>query len=159
RVVVSISNTRLLAYSLPSLPLSMMLAPIIIYLPAFYAEHLGVKLASLGVIFFFGRLWDGIADRIVGRLSDLNRSRFGRRKPWIAVGTPALIASTYLLCRPPAHATVAYLLTTIIAFYVAYTVVRIPYIGWGAELSTDYADRTRITASREIGSMLGILIS
>jgi Na+/melibiose symporter-like transporter len=147
------------SYSLPSLPLSMLLAPIIIYLPAFYATQLGMNLSALGVIFFIGRLWDGIADPIVGRLSDLTRSRFGRRKPWVVTAMPFLVASTYFLCRPPANATVTYLLVTIIIFYVCYTAVRIPYISWGAELSSDYRERTRIAGSRELGSMFGIFIS
>lgn len=156
---MSISTARLASYSLPSLPLSMLLAPIIIYLPAFYAEHLGMNLSALGVIFFIGRLWDGIADPIVGRLSDLTRSRFGRRKPWIVIATPFLMASTYFLCRPPQGATATYLLVTIIIFYVCYTAVRIPYISWGAELSSDYRERNRIAGSRELGSMVGIFIS
>jgi Na+/melibiose symporter-like transporter len=137
----------------------MLLAPIIIYLPAFYAEHLGTNLSALGVIFFIGRLWDGLADPVVGRLSDRYGSRFGRRKPWIVLATPFLLATTYFLCRPPRGATVSYLLITIILFYVCYTVVRIPYISWGAELSSDYRERNRISGWREIGSMTGIMIS
>lgn len=137
----------------------MLLAPIIIYLPDFYAEHLGTNLSALGVIFFVGRLWDGIADPVVGRLSDLTRSRFGRRKPWIIVGMPFLLASTYFLCRPPRDATGTYLLVAMIFFYVCYTAVRIPYISWGAEISSDYRERNRVSGSREIGSMVGILIS
>lgn len=154
-----IARGRLIIYCLPALPLSMLLAPIIIYLPAFYAEHLGTNLSALGVIFFVGRLWDGIADPVVGRLSDRFRSRFGRRKPWIVLATPFLLATTYFLCRPPRGATVSYLLITIILFYICYTVVRIPYISWGAELSTDYRERNRISGWRELGSMTGILIS
>ena len=154
-----IARGRLIIYCLPALPLSMLLAPIIIYLPAFYAEHLGTNLSALGVIFFIGRLWDGLADPVVGRLSDRYGSRFGRRKPWIVLATPFLLATTYFLCRPPRGATVSYLLITIILFYVCYTVVRIPYISWGAELSSDYRERNRISGWREIGSMTGIMIS
>ncbi len=147
------------AYSLPSLPLAMLLTPIIIYLPAFYAQHLGTSLSALGVLFFIGRLFDGITDPIIGRLSDRFSSRFGRRKPWLLIGTVPLMIATYLLCRPPEGSGFVYLLLALVLFYVAYTAVRIPYISWGAELSYNYAERNRISGFREMGSMIGILLS
>jgi GPH family glycoside/pentoside/hexuronide:cation symporter len=156
---VRLSNKILAAYSLPAVPLAMLISPIIIYLPAYYAEHIGIGLSALGVIFFIGRLWDGVTDPIVGRLSDMWQSRFGRRKPWVVAGSPFLIVATYFLCRPPQDASVIYLLVALVAFYVAYTVVRIPYISWGAELSPSYTERNRIAGLRELGTMVGIFIS
>ncbi len=154
-----LSNSLLAAYSLPSVPLSMLLTPIIIYLPAFYAGHLGISLSALGIVFFLGRLWDGMTDPIIGYYSDKLRFRMGRRKPWVLVGTPFLIIATYFLCRPPEGVGVVYLLVALVLFYIAYTVVRIPYISWGAELSNNYQERNRIAGFRELGTMLGILIS
>lgn len=152
-------NSLLAAYSLPSIPLSMLLTPIIIYLPAFYASHLGISLSALGIVFFLGRLWDGITDPIIGYYSDKLRFRMGRRKPWVLVGTPFLMLTTYFLCRPPEGVGVTYLLVALVLFYIAYTVVRIPYISWGAELSPHYSERNRIAGFRELGTMLGIFIS
>lgn len=152
-------NSVLTAYGLPAVPLAMLLTPIIIYLPAFYAGHIGIGLSALGVVFFVGRLWDGLTDPVIGRLTDRFRFRFGRRKPWVVAGTPFLMVTTYFLCRPPEGVGVTYLLIAIILFYVAYTAVRIPYISWGAELSPHYRERNRIASFREFGTMVGIFIS
>ncbi len=43
-------------------------------------------------------------------------------------------------------------------FYVAITIVQIPYLSWGAELSRDYTERIRINGYREAGTMIGVLM-
>ena len=47
---VRLSNKILAAYSLPAIPLAMLITPIIIYLPAFYAGHIGIGLSALAAI-------------------------------------------------------------------------------------------------------------
>ena len=45
----------------------------------------------------------------------------------------------------------------IAAIYFGYTLITIPYGAWGAELSGDYRERNRITGSREIFLLIGLL--
>lgn len=71
----------LAAYGGPALPLALAEVPILLYLPAFYAKEVGISAGLVGLIFSAGRLWDGLADVLIGWLSDRSRSRFGRRKP------------------------------------------------------------------------------
>ena len=136
----------------------MLMMMLIVYLAPFYSAHLGLDLATVGGIFFLARVWDAVIDPIVGNLSDLTRSRYGRRKPWIAAGTPILLVFVYLIFQPPAGIGTAYLAIVAIAFYAAITVVQIPYLSWGAELSRDYVQRIRINGYREAGTMLGIIL-
>jgi len=136
----------------------MLMMMLVVYLAPFYASEMGMELAAVGVIFFFARLWDAIIDPVVGNLSDLTRSRFGRRKPWIAVGTPLLMVTLYFFLQPPEGVTVTYLAVSAVLFYIAITVVQIPYLSWGAELSRDYIERIRINGYRETGTMIGILL-
>jgi len=119
---------------------------------------MGLELAVVGGIFFFARLWDAVIDPVVGNLSDLTRSRFGRRKPWIALGTPVLMVTLYFFLQPPEGVTITYLAISAMLFYGAITVVQIPYLSWGAELSRDYIERIRINGYRETGTMIGILL-
>jgi GPH family glycoside/pentoside/hexuronide:cation symporter len=149
---------RLIAYSLPSAPTSMLMMMLVVYLAPFYASEMGLELAAVGGIFFLARLWDAVIDPVVGNLSDLTRSRFGRRKPWIALGTPALMITLYFFLQPPQGVTATYLAVSAVLFYIAITVVQIPYLSWGAELSRDYIQRIRINGYRETGTMIGILL-
>lgn len=149
----------LIAYSAPAIPLSMMMMQLIVYVPPFYAAEMGLDLATVGLVFFLARGWDALIDPVVGNLSDLTRSRWGRRKPWIGIGMPALVILVWAFCQPPSGIGVAYLGIVAFAFYVALTVVQIPYLSWGAELSRDYVQRTRITGFREAGTMLGTILA
>ena len=153
-----LNNFSLIAYSLPSAPTSMLMMMLVVYLAPFYASEMGMELAAVGGIFFLARLWDAVIDPLVGNLSDQTRSRFGRRKPWIAVGTPLLMLALYFFLQPPEGVTITYLAIAAICFYIAITLVQIPYLSWGAELSRDYVERIRINGFREAGTMIGILL-
>ncbi len=152
------STGSLLAYSLPSAPTSMLMMMLVVYLAPFYASEMGLELAAVGGIFFLARLFDAVSDPLVGNLSDQTRSRFGKRKPWIALGTPVLMVSLYFFFQPPENVSLTYLTVVAIVFYLSITVVQIPYLSWGAELSRDYSERIRINGFREAGTMIGVLL-
>lgn len=149
----------LICYSLPSAPISMLMMMLVVYIAPFYAAEIGLELAAVGGIFFAARLWDAIIDPVVGNLSDLTRSKFGRRKPWIFIGTPVLMLAVYWFCQPPEGIGITYLSWMAVLFYIALTVVQIPYLSWGAELSGNYSERTRIVGYRETGTMIGIILA
>ena len=152
-------RTSLLAYMLPAVPLAMLGMPLIIYVPPFYAAELGLELAAVGGIFFIARAWDAITDPLIGFFSDQTRGRWGRRKPWIVIGTPLLMVTLYLFLSPPVSVSKTYLFVVALVFYIAWTTVQIPYLSWGAELSRDYAARTRINGYRETGTMIGVILA
>ena len=141
------------------MPVYMLMMPTIVYLPPFYAGELGLGLSAIGAIFFVARILDGFADLVVGRLSDRTRHRGGPRKIWIASGVPLLMIATYFLCRPIAGAGTMYLTIWLILLYVAWTMVQVPYLSWGAEMSSDYNERSRIAAFREGGGMIGVMLA
>lgn len=153
-----LGNSALISYSLPSAPTSMLMMMLVVYLAPFYASEMGLELATVGGIFFFARLFDAIIDPLVGNLSDLTQSKYGRRKPWIAIGTPVLMVALYFFFQPPSDITITYLAVSAVIFYIAITVVQIPYLSWGAELSRDYTQRIRINGYREAGTMIGVLL-
>ncbi|MBN9555659.1 MAG: MFS transporter, partial [Alphaproteobacteria bacterium] len=76
----------LLNFSAIAIPTSAAALPIGVYLPAIFTRDFGISLGTIGLIFLLGRLWDAFTDPLVGALSDRTRTRFGRRKPWIAAG-------------------------------------------------------------------------
>jgi Na+/melibiose symporter-like transporter len=147
----------LLAYGGLALPLCIAGIPIVVYLPAFYAQELHFKTSFVGTVFLLARLWDGFSDVIVGWLSDRSMSRWGRRKPWAIIGAPLMMLSTWFLCNPPKGAGLAYLCVWAALFYTTWTAVYIPYLSWGTELAADYVERSRITIFRETFTMLGVL--
>ncbi len=149
----------LAAYGLPGLPAAALLFPVYIFLPAFYAEDLGLGFAAVGAVLVGARFWDAFTDPVVGWASDRFSFRIGRRRAWVIGGTPLLVISAWFLFRPGDDTSIAYLLVWSMLAYLAMTMVQIPHQAWGAELSPDYAERSRITGARESFVVLGTLVA
>jgi len=154
-----LSRWRLLAYGQAGVPLAALSLPLYIYLPSFYAETLGLGLATVGGILLAARLWDLALDPLVGVLSDRVGNRGSRRKRWICFGAPFLMIGTLLLFLPDQGVGAIYLLLASFVFYLGATMVFLPYIAWGAELGVDYHGRSRITGTREAFVILGTLVA
>ncbi len=154
-----IPTWRLTAYAQMTLPLAVIGLPIAIYIPPFYSGTLGLDLAAVGLVLMLARFSDVITDPLIGRFSDRTRTRFGRRRPWIAVGVPLMILSAYMLFVPTEPVSLGYLLLWIAAIYLGFTLIGIPYAAWGAELSQDYHERSRVTGAREIFLLSGLVLA
>ncbi len=147
----------LLAFGLPGFPLAALTVPLYIYLPAFYADEMGLGLATVGGVLLAARLWDVVIDPLVGVLSDRWTTRIGRRRPWLIAGTPLALIAVHQLFVPQYAVGAAYLLGWTMALYLAWTILLLPYYAWAAELSPDYHERARIAGFRESFVILGTL--
>ena len=152
-----LQRRHILLYGLPALPLAVMGVPMYVFLPGFYGETLG--LATVGVALLVARLWDVVTDPLIGSLGDRLDTRYGRRRPLIALGMPLLLISAWALFRPPADVGLAYLLGWGLAAYLGWTLMSLPYTAWGAELTEDYDRRASLTASREGFMLAGTLLA
>ena len=170
-----LGRARMAMYGLVNLPTSIVGLPIAIYIPAFYSQNLGLSLATVGALIALSRLTDVVTDPTIGIASDRWQGRFGRRKPWMVIGMPLKVLSLWMLFVPSSSFAVSlwsalggdavsnlYLFVWISALYLGFTLVDLPYRAWGAELSSDYDERSRITGWREAfgygGTLLALLI-
>ncbi len=153
-----ISEWKVSGYSAMYLPVSVALLPVGVYVQPHYAE-LGISLIAMAGIILAARLSDVVTDPLVGVLSDRMKTPIGRRKPWIIVGTPFLLYAMYKLFLPPEQPTILYFGLWVVMIYLAFTIVQLPYMAWGAELSTGYNDRTRITGRREQFHYFGVVVA
>ena len=154
---VRLSRRTLLAYGCPGLPLAALGLPLYVYLPGFYAEQLGLGLSAVGAVLLIARLFDVISDPIVGAISDRYHIRQTRRKGLMVLGVPVLMLGVEFLFRPAAPVRAWYLFLWSMVSYLGWTLIALPYSAWGAELSTDYHERARITISREGFVIIGTL--
>lgn len=153
------SAARLLAYALPALPLAVLVIPFYVIVPTFY-NALGLPIAAVGFALLIIRLLDALIDPAAGFLADRVRSRFGRRKTLFLAGIPLTTLAAVKLFVPPAGMNdTSYLLFWGIAVSIGWTIALVPYQAWGAELSTSYAGRNRVTAYREGIAFIGTLLA
>jgi len=152
-----VARSVLIAYSLPAFVVALPTIPVFIHLPTLYGVTLGLGLAATGYALLIARIFDTVTDPLIGWLSDRFGWKGNRRKPWIAAG--AVIAGIGLLqiLSPPAVVDSGYLLVWSLVLYAGWTMLAVPYMAWGAELSGGYDERTRITSWRETFALLGIV--
>jgi Na+/melibiose symporter-like transporter len=116
-------------------------------------------MAAVGGILMLSRFWDVITDPVIGYLSDRTKTAIGRRKPWIIASVPLVMISIYHLFFPPEDVDKLFLLVWIMVLWFGWTLFNIPYFAWGAELSPDYQERTRVTGWRTVAGLLGTLLA
>lgn len=173
--VQGVGRLKIALYGIANLPTSTVGLPIALYIPAFYSQNLGLSLAVVGALIALSRLTDVVTDPAIGIASDRWVTRFGRRKPWMAMGIPLMILSLWMLFVPNSEfakatwqffggqaVTNLYLFVWISALYLSFTLVDLPYRAWGAELSSEYNERSQITGWREAfgygGTLMALLI-
>ncbi len=151
------------AYGAPGLVLAALALTFYVFLPKYYADVVGINLTVLGVVVLVSRVWDAVIDPAIGALSDRTRSRWGRRRPWMALGAVPLAATFVLLVALPQIASPwlqgLYLGALTFLFFVFWTMVTVPYEALGAELSFDYDERTRLLGVREGAVLAGTLLA
>jgi GPH family glycoside/pentoside/hexuronide:cation symporter len=153
----------LLLYGIPSFAGAAMLVPIYIHLPKFYSDVVGVPLGFLAIGIAGARALDALSDPLVGWLSDRTRSRWGRRRPYIALGSPLCALAFYALFAPPAWLDVrqasVWFATSFVLYFVLHTLYSLPHYALGPELSLHYHERTRLFGYREGFAILGTVIA
>ncbi len=124
-----------------------------LFLFFYFSQVLGLdaKLAGLASLITF--VFDAITDPLVGVISDKWTSKkWGRRHPFMLVSALPLGVFTYLLFAPPAYLNQMELFWWLTGFSVliriAITFFDVPARSLGAELSTDYKERTVIISIR-----------
>jgi len=170
---VPLTKRVLASYAAPAMPLALSGLPIAVYLPVVYADPdgFGLSLAVVGILITLSRFTDVITDPIIGFLSDRLRTRIGRRKPFILIGTPIYAAGMWLLfVAPDDFSDMTFLGWTFSTgypwmfcmmslLYLGSTIKDLPYNAWGAELSRNYNERTLVMSWREAFTVGGSLLS
>jgi glycoside/pentoside/hexuronide:cation symporter, GPH family len=156
-----LSLWRLGAYSALQLPMAMAALPIVLNVSHFYGKQFAVDLELLGAIFLFTRALDAIQDPVLGYFSDkLTHWRDGRLKMAMA-SVPILALGFYGVFAPPdlqPSALLVYLTVMLVIAHFGYSGITISYQALGAELSYDYHERTRVTVTREVFGIAGLLL-
>ena len=148
------TGSRILAYGLLGLPLAFAALPIYVHVPRFYAETAGLPLALLGVILLGARLLDAGIDPWLGWLAD----RVSRRR-MVALALLPFALGFVALLNPPRVDAGPWLLASLALTYLGFSAATVAYQAWGADIGSDSASRTRLTAAREGCGLLGVVLA
>ena len=148
---------QLICFGVLTTPLAMGGFAFVIFVPTFYAVDMGLGFGLVGAVFVAGRLFDVVTDPLIGHLSDETRTRWGPRKPWIVLGTPAFAVAVWLFLSPPEGAGLLYLLLASALYFLTYTALDVPYSSIGLEISPHTHERSFLASSKAVFQVIGAL--
>ena len=101
------------------------------YVLYYFQDVLGVNAVAMGIILMAARVFDAFNDPIMGIIVAKTKTRWGKFRPWLMIGTltNAVILFLMFACPPTLDAggLVAYAAVTYILWGVTYTMMDIPY--------------------------------
>lgn len=119
------------------------------FLMIYFTDLVGLAPAFVGGLFLVVRLWDAINDPMMGMVVDNTRTRWGKFRPWILIGTILNAVTLMFLFKKPVSLGGSSLYIYYSIIYVlwgmSYTVMDIPYWSMLPSLSKTKEERDQMS--------------
>ena len=101
------------------------------YITIYFVDVMGISAAAIAVLLMAARVFDAFNDPIMGVLVAKTKTRWGKFRPWLLIGTVTNAVMLYLMFSIPptmnASGMLLYASVTYILWGVTYTMMDIPY--------------------------------
>ncbi len=149
------------SYGIGALGKDLVYAIVATYLMVYFTDAVGLNPAFVGTLFLVARLWDAVNDPAMGMIVDNTRSKFGKFRPWIFIGTVINAVVLVFLFRKPdleglplyAYFSIAYIL-----WGMTYTIMDIPYWSMIPALTSSKEEREQVSVIPRIFASTAWLI-
>ncbi len=142
-----------------SIPINMLKTFAAIY----YVDSLGMTTVQFSLMLLIYTFIDAADNPIYGFLSDRTRSRWGRRRPWLSIGTPLLVLGLIAFYSPPSFLAGNSLVVYCMLFYMFTgtldSVINANYGALFPELFRDDTSRASTNALRQAFQLVAMIIS
>lgn len=131
------------------------------YLAVFYTDVFGLQTGAVAILFLVAKIWDGINDPMMGEIMEHTHTKWGRFRPYIAIGAPLLVLFTILTFTVPnfgSTGNLIYAYVTYIGLGMIYTMTNVPYQGLPAVMTTDSSKINRLNTAQMMGMVLGMIL-
>lgn len=142
-----------------SIPINMLKT----YAAIYYIDSLGMTTPMFALMLLIYTFIDAIDNPVYGFLSDRTRTKWGRRRPWMVIGTPLLILCFVIFYNPPAFLAGKSLVAFCMLFYMLTgtldSVINANYGALFPELFKTDASRASTNALRQAFQLVAMIIS
>ena len=118
----------------------------------YLTDYVGIAAGVGASLIAFSKIFDAFIDPALGALSDRTQSRWGRRRPYLIVGSALLAIAVIAIFSVPDFAEVRlrtiYVGAILLFYAVAYSLFTIPYLSMPAEMTGSYQERSRLMSWR-----------
>lgn len=133
------------------------------YLSVFYTDVVGLAPAVVSIILLIARIWDGVNDPMMGAIAEKTNTRFGKYRPYLIFGAPAVAIFsilTFSKINVAMPAAIAYAAVTYILCGMSYTAVCISQGSLANVMTRNLQTRVELNSLRQMGNgITGLIIS
>ena len=98
---MKLSNFSKLSFGIGALGKDLCYAIISYFLMIYFTDTIGLTPLFVGNLFLVARVWDAFNDPMMGMVVDNTRSKWGKFRPWILIGTVVNAAVIVFLFKKP----------------------------------------------------------
>ena len=157
-----LSGKSKLSYALGAVGKDMVYMLSASYVLYYFQDLLGVKAWIMGIILLAARVFDAFNDPIMGAVVAKTRTRWGKFRPWLMIGTVTNAVILYLMFAAPldlsARGMVAYAAVFYILWGVTYTMMDIPYWSMIPAFTQGGKERENLTTIARTAAGVGAAI-
>ncbi|MFX0155755.1 MAG: MFS transporter [Candidatus Hodarchaeota archaeon] len=128
---------------------------------SFYFVAMGLDITLIMLAFILWTIWNAFNDPLIGYLSDRIRTRIGRRKPFIILGSIPILIIEIIVWLPPAGTQMTqfvYLLIMLICYDTFYTMITL-FDSLFPELYTSVEERAEVNTIKQILAIIGLILA
>lgn len=150
-------------WGMGTLAMSLMFQSTSVFMLKYIVDFVGIAAATAGTIISLAKIYDAVVDPLIGTLSDRTRTRWGRRRPYLFVGTFIAAISFVLLFNIAAldltNGLIFVVVFALLLNATGYSLFNIPYLAMPAEMTNDFHERTKLIAFRTSAVGIGGLLA
>lgn len=157
-------TTEMVKYSLGACSESLIMNSFFGFAMLYYTKALGLPPEYAAWAAFMAGIWDAVTDPVMGHISDNTRNRFGKRFPYMVLGSVLMVASFFFIWYVPEFFKTGmmllfwYLVVMNLLLRTAFTIFVVPYTALSFEMCHDYTDRSKIQGIRYAMNMAANLL-
>lgn len=132
---------------------------LVVWIFSFYFAAVGLPVGYIMMAFILWTVWNAVNDPLVGYISDKTRTKWGRRKPFIILGSIPIIIIETIIWLPPTDnhfITFIYLLIILVCYDTFYTMVTL-FDSLFPELYTSVEERAEVNTIKQVLATVGML--
>jgi len=132
-----------------------------VYLLYYYTDVFGISAAIVGTMFLVTRIWDTALDPIIGIISDITNTKWGKFRPylvWFALPFGLIGVLTFVTPDLSTSGKVIYAYITYTLMMMAYSAINVPYASLMGVMTANIKERTALSTFRFIFAFAGSIL-
>jgi MFS/sugar transport protein len=151
----TLSATRLIVLSLPSLAFAGYDLSRRVYLAPYLSGELALQIGTVGWLVVLANFASIPAELLAGSMGDQGVSRFGRRRLWMMLGTALILIGTAMLLARGSAASIAAIVLALMVLVIGWAFCNVTHGAWALEAARESRIRGRIFGTRTLFGILG----